>query len=243
MAIAGLELRLRSRSALNPIRLDLRLGSRAAPYLLFDRAHLWNLDEIWLAEEYGPLADSHFDLILDLGANVGAATIWFHEHFPEARIVAVEPDPRTASLLRRNTGHLDRVTVVEAAVSTEPGAAQLLAGSYSWGSRLLAHGETHDPTNMTWRVQKVTIPSLLEDAGAPNGAHILAKMDVEGSEWPLLASPPALERLTEIYGETHRMGAPIDSARFFADTSQAAGFETLAAPPTLFHWRRRSARV
>src|ERR1700710_2674940 len=78
VATAGLELRLRSRSARNPIRLDLRLGSRPAPYLLFDRAHLWNLDEIWLAEEYRPVADSHFDLILDLGANVGAATIWFN---------------------------------------------------------------------------------------------------------------------------------------------------------------------
>src|SRR3954454_22620498 len=35
----------------------------------------------------------HAPLIIDGGANIGLATRWFATHFPEAKIVAVEPDP------------------------------------------------------------------------------------------------------------------------------------------------------
>ena len=42
-------------------------------------------------------------LIVDLGANIGTATLFFVEQFPEARIEAVEPDRANFELLRHNT--------------------------------------------------------------------------------------------------------------------------------------------
>jgi FkbM family methyltransferase len=241
---AGLELRFRPRSAASPLCLNLNLGARPTPYWLFDLAHLWNLDEVWLAGEYAHLARGDFDLVLDLGANVGAASIWLHEHHPEARIVAVEPDPRTAPLLRRNTEYFSRITVVEAAVGVEEGTAQLMADAFSWGSRI-ADADTLTPdvdrrAAKTWTVKVMTIPSLVRDAGVSTGARVLAKVDIEGSEWSLLRTPSALGCLRELYGETHRFGAPADSVQFFADASRAADFEALPAPPTFFHWRRPS---
>jgi FkbM family methyltransferase len=241
---AGLELRFHPRSATNPLCLNLKLGARAAPYWLFDRAHLWNLHEVWVAREYDHLARGDFDVVLDLGANVGAASIWLHEHHPEAQIVAVEPDPRTSPLLRRNTECFNRITVVEAAVGIENGTAQLIADAFSWGSRIadadILAPDVDGRAAETWTVKVITIPSLLRDAGVSPGAQVLAKIDIEGSEWPLLRTPNALGCLSEVYGETHRFGAPVDSTRFFADASRAAGFEALPAPPTFFHWRRSS---
>lgn len=239
---AGLKLRLGPRSATGPLCLKLKLGAHPAPYWMFDRAHLWNLDEVWLSGEYAHLGHDDFDLILDLGANVGAASIWLHERYPEARVVAVEPDPRTARLLRRNTECFSRITVVEAAVGVEQGTAKLIADTFSWGSRIAdadtCMSDVDGGAGEMWTVKVVTIPSLVQDAGVSPGARVLAKMDIEGSEWSLLRTPSALDCLSEVYGETHRYGAPADSTQLFAVASLAAGFEALPAPPTFFHWRR-----
>jgi len=65
--------------------------------------------------------------ILDCGANIGLASIYWKQTFPNADITAFEPDPSTASLLRRNlaAAGADDVTVVEAAVWTENGTIHL----------------------------------------------------------------------------------------------------------------------
>lgn len=234
---AATELRFRTRSSTDPLRVKLMLGRHTSDYSLFDRAHLWNLDEIWLRGEYGHLYGD-FDHVLDLGANIGASSIWFHEHFPDATIVAVEPDPRTAPLLRRNTTAFPRISVVEAAVGVRVGHARLLTDTFTWGSRVVDFDDVRVRAS-GWPVRTLTIPSLLQNA--PDGARVLVKMDIEGSEWSLLSDPRALELVSEIYGETHRFGAPADSADFFARASRAAGFEALSAPHTFFHWRREKS--
>src|SRR5215217_6218824 len=40
--------------------------------------------------------------VIDLGANVGYATVWYHVNFPEARIVAIEPDAANSAAARLN---------------------------------------------------------------------------------------------------------------------------------------------
>jgi FkbM family methyltransferase len=40
--------------------------------------------------------------IVDLGANVGYSAVWYHARYPDARIVAVEPDAANASAARVN---------------------------------------------------------------------------------------------------------------------------------------------
>src|SRR5205809_677357 len=41
-------------------------------------------------------------VIVDAGANIGAATILFHSQFPEAHIVAIEPEPGNFAILSKN---------------------------------------------------------------------------------------------------------------------------------------------
>ena len=40
--------------------------------------------------------------VIDLGANVGYATVWYHVNYPAARIVAVEPDAANCAAARLN---------------------------------------------------------------------------------------------------------------------------------------------
>ncbi len=62
-------------------------------------------------------------LILDCGANIGLATIYWKHLFPEARVLAFEPDSSGAQVLRTNLSFLNisGVEVIEAAVWTENG--------------------------------------------------------------------------------------------------------------------------
>lgn len=118
-------------------------------------------------------------LILDLGANVGYASVDLALRYPMARVVAVEPEPSNAALLRRNVAALGRVEVVEAAVwpRTEPVALED-PGKGKWGMRVRAGG--------SGVVRAVTIPELLANAGAERAD--LVKIDIEGSELDLFSA-------------------------------------------------------
>lgn len=49
--------------------------------------------------------------IIDAGANIGAASIFFANKYPKAKIIAVEPDASNYSLLRHNTKSLGVICV------------------------------------------------------------------------------------------------------------------------------------
>lgn len=118
-------------------------------------------------------------LILDLGANVGYASVDLALRYPKARVVAVEPEPSNAALLRRNVTALGRVEVVEAAVWPRTGTVALEdPGKGKWGMRVQAGGRAGV-------VRAVTIPELLADAGAERAD--LVKIDIEGSELDLFS--------------------------------------------------------
>jgi FkbM family methyltransferase len=226
--------------------LDLKLGGRRTRYWVSDLAHLFNLDEIWRAQEYEPIGYGDYDLILDLGANIGAASIWLHDRHPEAQILAVEPDPVITPLLRLNTEPFDRITVVQAAVGVEDGSAELRSGQFSWHSSIVCdeafEAVIGGDAARTSTVTVTTIPALISGLGLRAGAKVLAKIDVEGSEWALLRTPDALRNLSEIYAETHAIGAPAEPDVFLLRASRAAGFEQLSAPQGFVHWRRPDDR-
>src|SRR5258708_3909008 len=72
--------------------------------------------------------------IVDVGANVGAATLWFAAHAPAARLLAVEPSPdvypRLVENIRRSRLQ-DRVTPVAAALGAHTGLATVLRENWS----------------------------------------------------------------------------------------------------------------
>ena len=67
--------------------------------------------------------------VLDLGANIGAATMFFASRFPEAELACVEPFPANRAVLREaiRLNHI-RATVFDGAVGTGAGEADLFVG-------------------------------------------------------------------------------------------------------------------
>ena len=54
--------------------------------------------------------------ILDGGANVGFAAVYYAELYPEATVVAVEPDRDNFAILQKNTAGYASIAVFEAAI-------------------------------------------------------------------------------------------------------------------------------
>jgi predicted RNA methylase len=65
-----------------------------------NKGDLHSIREIWFQEAYRlPFEDSS-GVLLDLGANIGMASLWLATNYSFTRVITVEPDPNNATLVR-----------------------------------------------------------------------------------------------------------------------------------------------
>jgi FkbM family methyltransferase len=118
--------------------------------------------------------------ILDCGANVGLASLWYKRAYPQARITAFEADPRIASTLARNlasNGCAD-VEVVNAAVWVEHTTLAFRAEGTDSGAVESVAG---DAPGEVLQVPAVRLRDRLERERVD-----LLKLDIEGAEQAVL---------------------------------------------------------
>jgi FkbM family methyltransferase len=70
-------------------------------------------------------------LILDVGANLGSSVAFYRRLFPNARVIAFEPDPETFQRLRRRHGRAHNVTLLNCGVGALPGRLTLKRNTHS----------------------------------------------------------------------------------------------------------------
>jgi FkbM family methyltransferase len=164
--------------------------------------------EIFLERIYAPLAELPAPrLILDLGANVGYASVYFLNRFPMARVVAVEPDPASAAICRRNLAPYGaRARVVVGAVWPERARLVLLRGAYGDGREWATQVRERTAGDDGEDVEGWDVASLIDLAGAERAD--LLKIDIEGSEEALFGHPARawLERVDNLCIELHGNG-------------------------------------
>lgn len=132
-------------------------------------------------------------VIVDAGANIGAAALWFAREWPEARIVAVEPDAANFAMARTNCASHERIEIVEAAIGGE-------AGFVSVDSEVEAYAVTTKRADSGCRV--VTVDDCV--AMVEGGELFAVKVDIEGFEDDLFAANTGwLDRAALVYIEPH----------------------------------------
>jgi len=117
-------------------------------------------------------------IIVDAGANIGLAAHCFARSYPDAIVLAVEPDEGNLSLCRLNTAGLQNVSVVPAAIGSSGGTVRL---DYSRGDGDSVRTERADSG-----VSVLTIAELR--SRVPNGELFIVKVDIEGFEKDLFSS-------------------------------------------------------
>jgi FkbM family methyltransferase len=201
-AVHGLAARLPRRRGPVVRRLDRHFAGGGAPIVLTDAygirfvLHEWELDaaeELLSKSFYRPdfraieLLLEAGDTAVDVGANVGTHSIMMSRAVgPQGRVIAFEPTPTTAWLMRENLA-LNRVENVElhaAAVSDALGGVEINVFEQryaAWNSRGPASNDGISPIDVV-EVRAVTLDEALD--GVERVAFL--KIDVEGFELEVL---------------------------------------------------------
>lgn len=122
------------------------------------------------------------ELILDCGANVGYTSVFFLNKYPDAQVIAVEPESGNFELLKRNlSAYGNRVTALNAAIwptSTRLCIERENSGFRREWSMRVAPLEGREECSM--QIDAIDIGHLLNESG--HRKLDILKLDVEGAE-------------------------------------------------------------
>lgn len=196
------------------------------------------LEEIYFHNEYDSVAAGMMHpvkLIVDLGANVGYSLRYWHERFPEARMIAVEPDADNAKLCRANVeagGFAEQVEIIEACIGARERIARLATDQGEWAFRMVESG-----ADDTSGISVKTFPQILALVDGKSLIDLL-KCDIEGAEAELFSNCANwIDRVRNLVVELH---PPYDESAFLRDLHKAgADFRVMsrsksAVRPVLF---------
>jgi len=138
--------------------------------------------------------------VVDIGANIGAATLFFVNAYPEAQYLCYEPSPSTFSYLEQNTTSLRQVTCFNFGLSDRYSATKLFAGrSHCLQSSIVPNPE------VTAEFEEVKLKKASFQLKEALAGRCILKIDTEGCEIPVLKDlgTELLESVEIIYLEYH----------------------------------------
>jgi FkbM family methyltransferase len=178
-------------NSLNELTSEISLRSATSDWFTFDQIFIhedYNLKALKRYTEFEALYAKYSaegtPLILDLGANIGLSSVYFHHIWPNAKIVAVEPSEDNFAVLLQNFG---------TATNFDP----MLAGISCKSSRLALTDPAVEKNAFTTivaepgtdgGVQGVTVTEILARySKSGNYLPFIVKIDIEGFESDLFA--------------------------------------------------------
>lgn len=160
--------------------------------------------EIFTEHCYYMEIEGRVEKILDLGGNIGLATLYLKKLYPEARVTVVEPFAENLKLLKKNVeeNQLARVEIVEGAVVGRGGEVELYADKSEGGWYSMVGikrgGWTGKQESKKLKVISIKLGELVGE-----GVD-LVKIDIEGAEEAVLAAEEGvLKRVGNIMLEYH----------------------------------------
>lgn len=118
-------------------------------------------------------------LIVDLGAYIGYSVIWFAQKFPQAEIVAVEPDEGNFKMLVNNTQNYENIIglvknpVWPFADITMKRSCQKFRDGLDWSRQFEPNGNGS--------LKSITVSEIIKQFST-QGKIDLLKIDIEGAE-------------------------------------------------------------
>lgn len=140
--------------------------------------------QVFIKQEYGFDTERHPRTIIDAGANIGLASIYFSNKFPDAKIIAIEPEESNLEILRRNTAPYENIILVHGALWHENTKINLVdpsLGKEEWSFMTQAQDDVRERHgDVVHEVQGMTVDTLMKEQKID---HIdILKIDIEGAE-------------------------------------------------------------
>ncbi|WP_109697798.1 FkbM family methyltransferase [Chitinophaga deserti] len=176
---------------------------------------LHSFDEIITKEIYRFKAGSEAPLIIDCGANIGLSVLYFQRLYPQARIMAFEPDSHNIELLTKNVhdNQLTGTEIFREAVWTHTGSITF-ESTGGQGSRIQENAKG-----------VITVPCRRLADLLQQPVDFL-KIDIEGAEYPvILDCAPYLLNVRCLFLEYHGQIGKSHELTHMLEILKESGFE------------------
>lgn len=168
------------------------LGFRVS--YLDNEAFQYALREVFFNNDYGFEAETDSPTILDCGANIGLATLFFKHLYPKARIACFEADPTTASILKKNIdqNRLQDVSAHHLMLSNSDGEHSFYVDASAPGSLRMSGVPGRLSNHREILVKTGRLSDFVE------GPVDFLKLDVEGAEFDVMSDLKGSRKLAHI---------------------------------------------
>jgi len=151
-------------------------------YLRSSTLDLFTFQEVFVNNIYDIKFPIKPKTIIDAGANIGLASVFFHLKYPDAKIVGIEIDTKNYESILKNTKHIPDYKVIKKGLFNKNGFFKVLDlynASNSFQIKEVAENETFD-------IESITINQIIKEN---NWEFVdLLKIDIEGAEKELFES-------------------------------------------------------
>lgn len=173
-------------------------------YLRIPSSDVPTYKQVFIDREYDFQVASPPAVIIDAGANIGLAAIYFANRYPSAKIIAIEPEQSNFELLKRNTSAYANITPLQAALWHKNEEIDLIdPGLGNWGFMTEQKDQAGgNSAQARHRVQAMTVDRILAQFGLDR-VDIL-KIDIEGAEKEVFSDTSAwIDRVDSMIVELH----------------------------------------
>ncbi|GEM_PF-959669 len=179
-------------------KLDLVLEGKPFSLWVSDRTGLAAFEEVFIRGEYAVPNIPPPRTVVDAGANIGVASVYFCMRYPSARLYAVEPDADVCETLRQNLSAFPNATAHQCALSDVDGAVDFHVHPTS---SIASSLQTRVSGERIVSVPSKKLDTFMREERIPS--LDLLKFDVEGAEDRLLRSIKDLRCVRSYVGEIH----------------------------------------
>lgn len=147
-------------------------------FLRVDQSDPFIFEQIFCEQQYnyGQELTKKDGWIIDAGANIGIAAIYFSTLYPEAKIICLEPDKENFRMLEKNTVNYPNIIKINAALWHKSELLNISNKSEKSAGYIMESGN-EDSTGM---ITSKTVIELIKEYKIDNIS--LFKIDIEGSE-------------------------------------------------------------
>ncbi len=147
-------------------------------FLRHDQSDPFIFEQVFCEQQYnyGQLLKNPDGWIIDAGANVGLAAIYFSFLYPSAKILCIEPDNDNFTLLKKNTRNYKNIITINAALWYKREILNISNKFEKSAGYMIEAAALNSP----YQIKSKTVEDLI------NEYHLdkisLFKIDIEGSE-------------------------------------------------------------
>ena len=178
-------------------QVSVNYSTRGEPCILRSgSADVMVFEQVFIFNDYDIKFETDPEFIIDAGAHIGLASLYFSNRFPRATIICLEPEPENFRLLCRNVEHLPNIKPVNCALWHFSGEIYLdNPNANTWAFRV-----SEQPSEKA--VPTMDIDSILKQY--QRSRVNLLKIDIEGSEKALFENEALwTEQIDYLVIETH----------------------------------------